>query len=201
MGQSGRQYIRPHAINNAIDFLTKSNSHYSTVSVNENWNEESKCSDEMFWNTVSQTTNISDKSDSDEDTQDEIEIGQLSDTQTNIDEHSGDIIDSEDEVDNDNPLDIVEDLSFKWSLDSTTCLYPKFGPPVPGNKILNIAPGEGQVPVSMFYQDHWETLAFPTLFPSGKGLFHEDRQIKISPKKYVISRLLSKDCRFAESPE
>lgn len=68
-------------------------------------------------------------------------------------------------------------------------------------KKLNIAPGEGQTPTSVFYQKHWETLAFPTLFPDGKNTYHENRAVQISPKKYVNARLLSSDFRFAESPE
>lgn len=78
------------------------------------------------------------------------------------------ITDSEDEVEKDVPEDIVEELNFKRSLHSVTCLYPDEGPSVTSEKILNIAPGEGRTPTSVFYQKDWETLAFPTLFPDGK---------------------------------
>jgi hypothetical protein len=53
--------------------------------VNENWTDESKSNDEMFWNTVSQTTNISNKSDPDKNIRDEVETRQTSDAQTNTD--------------------------------------------------------------------------------------------------------------------
>lgn len=56
------------------------------------------------------------------------------------------ITDSEDEVEKDVPEDIVEELNFKRSLNSVTCLYPDEGPSVTSEKILNIAPGEGRTP-------------------------------------------------------
>lgn len=118
-----------------------------------------------------------------------------SDKADNKDE-SPDVTDSEDEVEKDIPLDVANEISYKRSLNNTSCLYPEKGPVVRSNKILNLAPAEGQRPTSIFYQDHWKTLAFPTLFPDGKNTFHAKRDTSITRKKYVNARLLSKDFRF-----
>lgn len=111
------------------------------------------------------------------------------------------ITDSEDEVEKEIPSNIAEDISFKRSLSNTTFLYPQNGAGVRSNKVLNLAPAEGQTPTSVFYQDFWETLAFPTLFPDGVSTFHMRRTVSITPKKYVNARLISRDFRFAESAE
>ena len=66
---------------------------------------------------------------------------------------------------------------------------------------MNLAPGEGAIPISPFYSPKWEASAFPVLFPTGKNTFDETRQVKISVRKYANVRLLSKDSRFAESTE
>ena len=93
------------------------------------------------------------------------------------------IIDSEDEVDRDNPAAFVEEQSLKQSLNA---VYPENGPSLSSHQVLNIAPAEGQTPTSIFYQDFWETMAFPTLFPSGKNTFHEKRPVPVTPKFIVF---------------
>ena len=110
-------------------------------------------------------------------------------------------IDSEDEVENDNPENIKEELILRKSLNTSTCLYPKEGPSIKTNEILNIAPGEGQVPTHIFYEKDWEALAFPYLFPSGANTFNVSRETKLTAKKYINARLLSSDKRFSESTE
>ena len=65
--------------------------------------------------------------------------------------------------------------------------------------VLNIAPGEGQIPVSFTQEPDWEPLAFVKEFPYGKGHFNEDRKVKISPSQYVHARLKCADDRFASN--
>ena len=43
-------------------------------------------------------------------------------------------------------------------------------------------------------------MAFPSLFPDGKGTFKDARSIKLSARKYVNVRLMNKDKKFGESP-
>ena len=47
-----------------------------------------------------------------------------------------------------------------------TALQNIDGPEIDTNEILNIAPGEGQVPVSVRSEPNWEALAFPKEFPN-----------------------------------
>ena len=53
------------------------------------------------------------------------------------------------------------------------------------NEIVNIAPGEGQIPVSFTSEPNWEALAFPKYYSTGKNHFNERREIPITPSKYV----------------
>ena len=65
---------------------------------------------------------------------------------------------------------------------------------------FNIAPGQGETPLSMLTDKNAEGMAFPTLFPHGKGMFTDSRQYedKLSHKDYANVRLLSSDRRFAK---
>jgi hypothetical protein len=101
----------------------------------------------------------------------------------------------------DNPTNVVEELKFQRSINASTCLYPDEGPNLRTNEILNVAPAQNQTPTHFFYEKNWEAKAFPTLFPNGKFTFNENRIKKITAKRYINSRLLSKDTRFAESTE
>jgi len=67
------------------------------------------------------------------------------------------------------------------------------------NKIFCLAPGEGQTPQSIFQEKGSDAMAFPTLHPSGRFGFHENRTIPLSPSKYFNARLFSSDDRFAKN--
>ena len=43
------------------------------------------------------------------------------------------------------------------------------------NEIVNIAPGEGQIPVSFTSEPNWEALAFPKDYSTGRNHFNEER--------------------------
>lgn len=194
-------------VNDALACLQQINKNYEDITVNRAWATESESQDEELWKSAcvspfKETYEINERTvnviNSPVDLDKDVHLFNKPGTQKVADEV---ITDSEDEVEKDVPEDIVEELNFKRSLNSVTCLYPDEGPSVTSEKILNIAPGEGRTPTSVFYQKDWETLAFPTLFPDGKNTYHENRAVQISPKKYVNARLLSSDFRFAESPE
>lgn len=101
-----------------------------------------------------------------------------------------------------NPSEFNTNLQNKRSVNIDTCIYPIDGPDVHTNQILIIAPGEDQIPITT-KETEWEQMSFPKLFPDGKHTYimKNPRKIKLTPKKYINSRLLSKDGRFAESPE
>ena len=69
------------------------------------------------------------------------------------------------------------------------------------NEIVNIAPGEGQIPVSFTSEPNSEALAFPKDYSARRNHFNEEREIPITPSKYVHARLKCCDDRFASNPQ
>ena len=47
------------------------------------------------------------------------------------------------------------------------------GPNIYPNEIANVAPGEGQFPVSFTLEPNWEALAFPKDYSTGVNHFNE----------------------------
>ena len=74
-------------------------------------------------------------------------------------------------------------------------------PNISPNEIVNIAPGEGQIPVSFTSEPNWGALAFPKDYSTGRNHFNEEREIPITPSKYVHTRLKCCDDRFASNPQ
>ncbi|XP_070548888.1 uncharacterized protein [Ptychodera flava] len=201
-----KQYICPHNVNEALEYLKKNNPLYKNVNTNSQWTDNSQLENPELWKatTEAESTSMTCKPNSTNDkiqtnaTSINIQPQQLSKPQ----DHDADIIvDSEEEVDDDNPDHVKMELSLKKTINSSTCLYPKEGPNVKTNQILHLAPGEGQRPTHVFYEKDWEAMTFPTLFPSGTNTFTEERQVRLTVKKYINARLLSSDTRFAESTE
>ena len=69
------------------------------------------------------------------------------------------------------------------------------------NEIVNVAPGEGQIPVSFTSEPNWEALAFPKDYSIRRNHFNEEREISITHSKYVHTSLKSCDDRFASNPQ
>ena len=168
------QFIRPDFIEEALSYLCKNNKYYSDIQYDVTWKDDMQL---------------------------------LNDIDGHCNDHSPvelavqEELDSEAEVENQNSADIIEKLNLARSLNTHTSLYPEEGPNQISNEIVNIAPGEGCVPTSFFYRKSWESESNPVLFPTGNFSFNQDRQVKISVKKYINRRLLAEDHRFAESPE
>ena len=51
------------------------------------------------------------------------------------------------------------------------------GPNISANEIINIAPGEGQIPVSFTSEPNWEALTFVKEYSTGKYHFNEERKV------------------------
>ena len=75
------------------------------------------------------------------------------------------------------------------------------GPNISPSEIVNIAPGEGQVPVCFTSEPNWEAPAFPKDYSAGRNHFNEEREILVTPSKYVHARLRCCDDRFAANPQ
>ena len=80
-----------------------------------------------------------------------------------------------------------------------TVMYNVDGPNISPNEIVNIAAGEGEIPVSFTSEPNWEASAFPKDYSTGRNLFNEEREIPITPSKYVHARLECWDDRFASN--
>lgn len=72
---------------------------------------------------------------------------------------------------------------------------------VPQAEDFSIAPGEGEIPLSMLQDLYCEELAHPHLFPTGKFGYKAERDIKLSPVKYFNQRLLNYTQKFAEDSD
>ena len=82
-----------------------------------------------------------------------------------------------------------------------TAMYNVDGPNIYPSEIVNLAPGEGQIPVSFTSEPNWEALAFPKDYSTGRNHFNKEREIPITPSKYVHARLKCCDDRFAPNPQ
>ena len=56
-------------------------------------------------------------------------------------------------------------------------------------EIVSITPKEGQIVVSFTLEPNWEIVAFPRDYFAERNHFNEEREIPISPSKYVHARL------------
>ena len=82
-----------------------------------------------------------------------------------------------------------------------TVMYNIDGPNISSSEIVNIAHGKSQIPVSFASKPNWEAFAFPKDYSTGRNLFNEEREIPITPSKYVHARLKCCDDRFAANPK
>ena len=129
-------------------------------------------------------------------------------------------IDNEDNVkeidssDNEDATDVLKAVKkYQSKQDSNTFLVPKnlasevvlnntakVMKKQKGEKIFQIAPGEGKIPNPLMREEHFDVRAFPKHHPSGKFGLHHPRNRKLSAKKYFEQRLLNEDERFSKDP-
>ncbi|XP_060571765.1 uncharacterized protein LOC132729947 [Ruditapes philippinarum] len=99
-------------------------------------------------------------------------------------EHDNDVSDDED----------LHELDIQKGIPLDTCLQPT---ECQGNDIISIAPAEGNRPLSLLNDPHAELLAFPVLFPYGRFGYNTNRCTRLHFRKYLNTRLLNIDTRFA----
>ena len=80
-------------------------------------------------------------------------------------------------------------------------MYNVDGPNISPSKVVNIAPGEGKIPVSFTLEPNMEALAFPKDYSTGRNHFNEEREIPLTSSKYVHARLKYCNDRFASNPQ
>ena len=82
-----------------------------------------------------------------------------------------------------------------------TVMHNIDGPNICTSEIVNIAPGEDQIPASFTSEPNWEALKFLKIYSTGENHYNEERKVRITPSKYVHTRLKCCDNRFATSPQ
>ncbi|XP_048256969.1 uncharacterized protein LOC125382713 [Haliotis rufescens] len=165
------QFVNKAHVKNALEYLQTTNKWYSDVNFNTDWVNPLPVIDEE-----------DEIIDSDTETLPEVEKDS-SNTQTNENEES--------EKDH--------------GLLMNTCLQPlDIGQEVMDQyfeKITCIAPAEENNPVRLLTDKSNEARSFPVLFPSGSPTFHDDREERITIARYLHTRLMNADSRFAQNTD
>jgi len=69
-------------------------------------------------------------------------------------------------------------------------------------KIVSVAPGEGQRPLGMLEDKCFEEMAFPDKFPlSSGGLASTVRDVMLTPQQYFNQQIFDCDGRFAKDTD
>ena len=119
-----------------------------------------------------------------------------------IESSNSDQTDSDDDIEgNDKFKERRDKFKERASPPFPTVMYNVDGPNISPSEIVNIAPGEGQIPVSFTLEPNWEALVFRKGYSTGRNHFNEERKIPITPSKYVNARLKCGDDRFAVNPQ
>ena len=69
------------------------------------------------------------------------------------------------------------------------------------NEVVDIAPGEGQLPVSFTSEPGWESLDFVRNFSTSENHFKTEKKVRIILSTYLHVRLKCCDGRFASDPQ
>ena len=172
-GAVNKQQIRPAFVNKALAKLIEINPFYKNFIADNDWKNISEQSDPEFWKLL---TNDNGK-------------------EFNIDDQTN----SDDDIEGNNKL---KEREMKMSsLPFPTVMHNVDGPNISSSEIVNIAPGESQIPVSFTSEPNWEALAFSKEYSTGINHFNEDRDNPITPSKYVHARLKCCDDRFASNSQ
>ncbi|XP_046348179.2 uncharacterized protein LOC124128768 [Haliotis rufescens] len=167
------QFVNKAHVNNALEYLRTNNTWYRDVNINEEW-----------VNPLPVIPEENEINDSDTDT----------DTLPDLDKDRS-------------RLQITDNIESEkeHGLLLNTCLQPlDIGQEVLDQhfeKITCVAPAEENNPVRVLTDKSNEARSFPVLFPSGSSTFHDDREERITLARYLHTRLMNADCRFAQNTD
>ena len=156
-----KQQILPTLVNTAIQKLAQINPFYSNITIHNEWEDLSEQSDPVLWKLLTDKNARESNNRDQTDTDDDIE-------------GNGKFKERE-----------LKECSSHFP----TVVYNVDGSNITPNEIVNIAPEEGQIPVSFTSEPNWEALAFPKDYCTERNHFNELREIPITPLKYVHTRL------------
>ena len=168
-----KQQICPVLVNTALQKLAQINPFCSSITIHNEWQDLSEQSDLVLWKLL---------------------------TDKNVQESNNiDQMDSDDDIEG---SDKFKERELKESSSHfPTVMYNVDGPNISPNEIVNLAPREGQIPVSFTSEPNWEALTFSKDSSTGRNHFNEEREIPIITSKYVHTRLNCCDDRFASNPQ
>ena len=111
------------------------------------------------------------------------------------------VVHNSDDENSDSLLERQTEQIHKEGAPNPTVMHDIDGASVSIDKIIDVAPGEGHIPVSLHVEPDCEALAFPRHFPDGKFHFNYTREKPLSISKYIHARLKCCDSRFASDPQ
>ena len=126
-----KQHIRPVAVNKDLLKLKEINPHYKDVVIQDSWADVSEKSDPALWKL-------------------------LTDENAKNPDSDNEMILSDGEIEDNNHVK-EEQMTNVFA----TVMHNIHGPNISSADILNLAPGENQIPVSFTSQPNLEALAFP----------------------------------------
>ena len=176
-GVVNKEQIHHALVHAALQPLTTINPFYSNITIDNEWGDLSEQSDPVLWKL------LTDKN-----------------TDMNAKEpNNSDQTDSDDDIEGDDKFKERELNESSLPFPTVICNFD--GPNISPSEIVNIAPGEGQIPVPFTLEHNSEALAFPENYSTGRNHFSEEREIPITPSEYVHARLKCCDDRFAANPQ
>ena len=135
-----KQQIRPALVNTALKKLAQINPFYSNITIHNEWEDLSEQSDPIFWKLLT-----------DENAQESNNTNQM---------------DSDNDIEGN---DKFKERELKESSSHfPTVMYNVDGPNLSPNEIVNIAPGEGRIPVSLLWNLIGKHLHFLKTIPQEK---------------------------------
>ena len=188
-----KTYIRPDSVNTALAKLRVENDLYMNVTISTDWERINEADDPKLWKLLTDEFYIED------DTNQEPEEN----THSDIIE---DMSTSKEKESNESESDDTDVEGDAFSKEKAQIYYPTafhntHGPEVTSEKIIEVAPGEGQIPISIYKEKNWEAMAFVKQYSEGKFHFNTERPTKISVSKYIHARLKCCDNRFSSDPQ
>jgi hypothetical protein len=190
------QLINPNDVRNALIILTKKHPGYRNVNINE-IDDNYLTSDKRIDNNI-EGDEIIEPMDVDlNNGENLIEQVQMSNEERIQRLALGEIED--DDHDDDEVNEDIGDIRTKYNIGTDSCTQPAdFNDFLFYNKEpCAVAPAEKNNLCSLLTDKSIEGLAFPHLFPDGKGTYDEERATDLKWKEYCKTRLFSSDSRFA----
>ena len=183
--------INPHRVYKACEYLIKNHPDYQNITL-ENYEDWVLKCPTLF---------------------DETEKSEEEDNQNSSDEESADTSGGNNSEINEKSQQEAEDNNFN----AITCLYPK--EPAQdmisnhsnktkqikfkrkAKKIFDLAPGQGKIPTNWIREKNHDVIAFPELYPEGKGGVDAERQVKLSRTDFYSTKFLNNNKMYSQNSD